>query len=396
MKILKKNKSEIEKQKETEMEGKIRIVPVIKPEDYRVFVTFPFTLYKNNNYWVPPIIQEELDTLNPKKNPVYNNAEAQFFLAYKNNEVVGRIGAIINWIEVKELKKNKLRFGWFDVIDDIEVTRCLINTVIDFFKQHKLDYIEGPVGFSNLDKAGLLTEGFEEVSTMSTLYNHPYYASHLETLGFSVAAKWVEYKINIFDFESSPEKVKRFSKLILDRYKLTILNFKNKKDILPYIDEMFALLDKTYNQLQTFVPIQPYQIDHYKTKYIKYIHPDFIKCIIDETGKLIAFSITMPSFDRALQKIKGKLTLWNSIHLIKALWFNDRASFYLIGIDPEYQNKGITAIIFDEMQRLFNRRNIKSVETNPELEENSAIQKLWKNYEHRLHKKRATFTKKII
>ena len=377
------------------MEDTIHIVPVQKPEDYYAFVTFPFTLYKNNPYWVPPLIQDELDTLDPSKNPVYQNAEAQFFLAYRNNKVVGRIGGMINWIEVNELKKKKLRFGWFDVIDDIEVTRCLIEAVFTFGKPYALENIEGPVGFSNLDKAGLLTEGFEEVSTMITLYNHPYYATHLKALGFSVAAKWVEYKINIFDFESSPEKVKRFSKLILDRYKLTILNFKSKKDILPYIDEMFALLDKTYNKLQTFVPIQSYQIEHYKTKYIKYIHPDFIKCIIDEPGKLIAFSITMPSFDKALQKIKGKLTLWNSIHLVKALWFNDRASFYLIGIDAEYQNKGVTAIIFDEMQRLFNRRNIKSVETNPELEENSAIQKLWKNYEHRLHKKRATFTKKL-
>lgn len=377
------------------MEDTIHIVPVQKPEDYYAFVTFPFTLYKDNPYWVPSLIQDELDTLDPFKNPVYQNAEAQFFLAYRNNTVVGRIGGMINWIEVNELKKKKLRFGWFDVIDDIEVTRCLIEAVFTFGKPYALEYVEGPVGFSNLDKAGLLTEGFEEVSTMITLYNHPYYATHLKALGFSVAAKWVEYKINIFDFESSPEKVKRFSKLILDRYKLTILNFKSKKDILPYIDEMFALLDKTYNKLQTFVPIQPYQIEHYKTKYIKYIHPDFIKCIIDEYGKLIAFSITMPSFDKALQKINGKLTLWNSIHLVKALWFNDRASFYLIGIDPEYQNKGVTAIIFDEMQRLFNRRNIKSVETNPELEENSAIQKLWKNYEHRLHKKRATFTKKL-
>jgi len=377
------------------MEDTIHIVPVQKPEDYYAYVTFPFTLYKDNPYWVPSLIQDELDTLDPSKNPVYQNAEAQFFLAYRNNTVVGRIGGMINWIEVNELKKKKLRFGWFDVIDDIEVTRCLIEAVFTFGKPYALEYVEGPVGFSNLDKAGLLTEGFEEVSTMITLYNHPYYATHLKALGFSVAAKWVEYKINIFDFESSPEKVKRFSKLILDRYKLTILNFKSKKDILPYIDEMFALLDKTYNKLQTFVPIQPYQIEHYKTKYIKYIHPDFIKCIIDESGKLIAFSITMPSFDKALQKINGKLTLWNSIHLVKALWFNDRASFYLIGIDPEYQNKGVTAIIFDEMQRLFNRRNIKYVETNPELEENSAIQKLWKNYEHRLHKKRATFTKKL-
>ncbi len=374
---------------------KIEIINVQSHEDFHAFVSFPFRLYKENSYWIPPIINEELNTLNPNINPVYQNAEAQFFLAYKNGEIAGRIGAMVNWIEVKELQKKKLRFGWFDVVDDVEVTRQLLNAAMEFGKKHKLEYIEGPVGFSNLDKAGLLTYGFEEKSTMITLYNYPYYATHFENLGFKIASKWVEYEINISDFESSPEKVKRFSKLILDRYQLQILNFKNKKDIYPYVDQMFELLSKTYNQLETFVPIQPYQIEHYKTKYFKYIHPDFIKCIINKNGALIAFSITMPSFDEALQKINGKLTLFNSWHLLKALWYNPRASFYLIGVHPDYQNKGITAIIFDEMQRLFNERMIKQVETNPELEENTAIQKLWKNYQHRLHKRRATFTKRI-
>ena len=162
-----------------------------------------------------------------------------------------------------------------------------------------------------------------------------------------------------------------------------------------YNDEMFDLLDKTYRNLQTFIPIQDYQITHYKERYLKFIHPDFIKCIVDSKRQLIAFSITMPSFSKALKKLNGKLTLFNFHHLYRALNKNNRASFYLIGIHPEYQNKGITAIIFNEMQKLFNARKIERVETNPELEENTAIQKLWKNYEHRLHKRRATFTKSI-
>lgn len=363
--------------------------------EYLAFVKFPYSLYKENPNWVPPLINDEIETIDPDLNPVYQNANASFFLAYQDEKIVGRIAAIVNWIEVKEIKKSKVRFGWFDVIDNINVTKSLIDCVIKFGKDYNLESVEGPLGFSNLDKAGLLIKGYEEQNTMITLYNHPYYSEHLKKLGFNEAAKWVEYEIKIDDFESSPEKVKRFSKLIMERYNLTLLNFKNRKAIIPYVDQMFELLDKTYNKLQSYVPIQDYQIENYKKRFLKFINPDFIKCIIDQQGKLICFSITMPSFTEALKKVNGQLTLFNSIHILKAMYFNKRASFYLIGVRPDYQNKGITAIIFNEMQKLFNKQNINIVETNPELEENTAIQKLWKNYEHRLHKRRATFSKKI-
>ncbi len=372
------------------------ILKVVKsPKDFDAFVKFPFDIYKDNPYWVPPLIKEEIETIKPDANPVYNNAKARFFLAYKGDKIVGRIAAIINWIEVKELGRSKVRFGWFDVVDDLEVSKLLLEKVRLFGEEHNLKTIEGPMGFSNLDKAGMLIEGFKERNTMITLYNAPYYKKHLEALGYRINARWVEYEIKIDDFEASPEKVKRFSKLIMERYKLSLLQFKSKDDILPYIDQMFELLDETYNKLQTFIPIQNYQIEYYKRRYFQFIHPDFIKCIVDSEEKLIAFSITMPSFTDALKKINGKINLFNFYHLLKALRKNNRASFYLIGIHPDFQNKGITAIIFNEMQKLFNKRNINIVETNPELEENTAIQKLWKNYENRLHKKRATFVKEI-
>lgn len=377
------------------MEQEIIIKKVTSHEDYLAFVKFPFILYKNNPFWVPPIINEEVETIDHKINPVYQNSSAQFFLAYKKEKIVGRIAAIVNWIEIEELKKNKVRFGWYDVIDDIAVSKLLLEQVVCFGKEHKLDHIEGPVGFSNLDKAGLLIKGFDEPSTMITIYNYPYYATHLKELGFSLLAQWVEYEIKITNFEDSPEKVKRFSSVIMERFNLKVLDFKNKKEIIPYIDQMFNLLDETYNKLQTFVPIQNYQIEHYKKRYFKYVHKDFVKCVVDKNNRLIAFTITMPSFTRALQKINGKLTFFNIYNLLKAIWFNNRASFYLIGVHPDYQNKGITAIIFNEIQKTFNKHNITIVETNPELKENTAIQKLWKNYENRQHKRRATFTKNI-
>ncbi|MDG2387299.1 MAG: GTP cyclohydrolase [Flavobacteriaceae bacterium] len=377
------------------MDQKLTIKVVQNAKEFQAFVRFPFDLYEHNSYWVPPLIKEEIETIDPKINPVYQNADARFFLAFRGTKIVGRIGGMINWIEVNKVGKSKVRFGWYDTIDDLEVSKLLLDQVTAFGKEHNLKMIEGPMGFSNLDKAGMLIEGFEERNTMITLYNAPYYQDHLEALGFTINAKWVEYEIKIDDFETSPEKVKRFSKLIMERYQLSLLQFKNKNDIIPYIDQMFELLDETYNKLQTFVPIQDYQIEHYKKRYLKFIHPDFIKCIIDSKGKLIAFSITMPSFTNALKKINGKINLFNFYHLFLALKRNNRASFYLIGVHPDYQNKGITAIIFNEMQKLFNKRNINIVETNPELEENTAIQKLWKNYENRLHKKRATFIKDL-
>ena len=377
------------------MDQKLTIKVVQNAKEFQAFVRFPFDLYEHNSYWVPPLIKEEIETIDPKINPVYQNADARFFLAFRGTKIVGRIGGMINWIEVNKVGKSKVRFGWYDTIDDLEVSKLLLDQVTAFGKEHNLKMIEGPMGFSNLDKAGMLIEGFEEPNTMITLYNAPYYQDHLEALGFTINAKWVEYEIKIDDFETSPEKVKRFSKLIMERYQLSLLQFKNKNDIIPYIDQMFELLDETYNKLQTFVPIQDYQIEHYKKRYLKFIHPDFIKCIIDSKGKLIAFSITMPSFTNALKKINGKINLFNFYHLFLALKRNNRASFYLIGVHPDYQNKGITAIIFNEMQKLFNKRNINIVETNPELEENTAIQKLWKNYENRLHKKRATFIKDL-
>ena len=373
----------------------IEIREISTRKELETFVHFPFELYKSNPNWVPPIVKEELEMLDKEVNPVFNSALAHYFLAYNEGKIVGRIAAFINWIEVKELKKQKVRFGWFDAIDDPNVTEKLLEKVIAVGKEHQMKAIEGPMGFSNMDKAGMLIKGFEELNTMITWYNAPYYAEHLEKLHYKIKAEWVEYEIKISAFQDSPEKVKRFSQLIIERYQLKILEFRSHKEILPYVDQMFDLLGKTYDKLQTYVPIQDYQIQHYKERYLPFIHPDYIKCIVDANGDLISFAITMPSFSKALKKINGKLFPFGFFHILRARYFNNRASFYLIGVRPDYQNKGITAIIFNEMQKTFNKHGVTIVETNPELVENSAIQKLWRNYEHRQHKRRATFTKSI-
>ena len=374
---------------------KIEVIEISTRKELRRFVNFSFTMYSKNPYWTPPIINEEIDALDQSKNPVFKNAKGHYFLALKDGVIVGRIAVMINWIEVYKLKKKKVRFGWFDVIDDINVTAALMEKVHAIGIENNMDFIEGPVGFSNMDKAGMLVEGFEESNTMITWYNAPYYHDHFKKLGYKDLAVWVEYEIKLSSFEESPEKVKRFSDLMIKRYRLKPLDFKSRREIVPYVEKMFVLLEQTYGKLQTFVPIQKYQIKQYKEKYFRYIHPEFIKCIVDENNELVAFSITMPSFTKALKKANGRMFPFGFLYFLVALYFNSRASFYLIGVHPKYQNKGVTAIIFNEMQKTFNKQGYDIVETNPELEENSSIQNLWKNYEHRLHKRRLTVTQKL-
>ena len=376
-------------------DSNITIKEVISSDELKKFVMFPHTLYKDSKYWVAPIIKEELEVLNKETNPVFNNAVAHYFLAYIDGEIVGRIAALINWIEVKDLKKKKVRFGWFDFIDDKNVSKALLEKVIEIGKNNNLEFIEGPVGFSNMDKAGMLIKGFEKKNTMITMYNYSYYQDHMKALGYSKLAEWVEYELKIANYDDSPEKIKKFSDLILKRYNLKKLNFTTTEQIVPYVDQMFYLLGKTYDKLQTFVPIQEYQIDYYKNRFLKYINPGFIKCVTDEKDELVAFAITMPSFSNALKKIKGKVGLIGKLRLLHAKNFNSKGSLYLIGVRPDFQNKGVIAILFNELQKFYNKFGITEVETNPELIENTAIQQLWKNYENNQHKNRATFTKQI-
>ena len=373
----------------------IEIVEVTSRQQFGAFFQFPFDLYRNCLQWVPPITKEEIDIFDPQKNAVFEHAMARLFLAKKKEKVVGRIAAMINWVEIEELKKTKVRFGWYDTIDDLEVSQKLIEAVEGVAIAEGMSYIEGPMGFSNMDKAGLLVHGYEHMNTMITWYHYPYQKVHLERLGLKKQSEWIEFKIDIYNAKDAPEKVKKFARVIKERFKLKTLEFKTTKDIEPHVDKMFELLNQTYNELQSFVPIQKHQIEVYKNKYLPYVHPDFVKCVVDENNEMIGFTITMPSFTKALKRINGKMFPFGFYHLWRAMRKNNRASFYLIGIQKNYQNKGVTAIIFQEIQEMFNKRGITKVETNPELEENKAIQAMWKNYKHELHKRRRTYRKDI-
>jgi GNAT superfamily N-acetyltransferase len=357
------------------------------------YVKFPFSLYKNHVYWVPPLIQEELDGFDKTKNPAFESAEAYFYLAYKNDQIVGRIAAIINWDEVNNQQKKKVRFGWWDVIDNVEVTRALLEKVYELGRKNNLEYVEGPMGFSNLDKVGVLTEGFDEIGSMITWYNYPYYKDHLEQLGY---VKEKEYLENKFPFENvKPEFFYKAQELIKKRYQLKPLNFTKTKDIMPLVDKMFDLFNNSYADLSSFVAITDVQKEYFKKKYISFINPEYIKFVEDKDHNLVAFSIVMPSFAEALQKAKGKLFPFGFYHLLKAKKESKEVLFYLIGVAPEYQSKGVTAIIFNEYYNTFTKKGILNCVRTPELEDNHAIHQLWKHFDPVIFRRRRTYRKEI-
>ncbi len=371
----------------------IEIKEINSQRELRDFVRFQMELYKGNPYFVPSLLVDEVNSLDTSKNPSFKNATARYFLAYKDGKIAGRIAAIINKVEVNELNIKKLRFGWLDMIDDIEVTKALFAKLEEIGRENGLEFMEGPMGATNLEKAGMLTFGFDKIATVVGQYNFSYYPEHLEKIGFEKEKEWVENFIHAP--ETIPDKVHQFSDLVKERYKLKILHFKSAKEMQPYIKPVFDLLEESYKELETFVPITEEQKAFYAKKYSTILNPDFITFIEDEEGELVAFAITMPSFAKALQKAKGKFLPFGWYHLMKAQKKNDTVEFVLIGVHPKYQRKGVTAIIFKEMYLTFRKHNIKFLETNPELEENQSVQALWKEYDPVIHKRRKTFKKSI-
>lgn len=371
----------------------ITVKQAITKKELKAFVKFPFSLYKDSKYWVPPIINQELETFDKKKNPIFKDAEATFFLAYKNGEIVGRVAAIINWLEVKNQNQKKMRFGWFDFIDDLEVSKALLDEVIKIGKAHNLEYTEGPVGFSNLDKVGVMTEGFDQVSNMITWYNHEYYVKHYEALGYTIEKSYSESK---FPFANvNPETFKKAQELIKRRYKLKALQLTTTEEVMPYADKMFDLFNESYSSLASFVEITDIQKAYFKKKFISFVNPEYIKFIVDEQDNMVAFAIVMPRFASALQQIKGKLFPFGFAKLLKAKKHSKDVVFYLIGVHPNYQNKGVHAVIFNEYYETFTKKGIINCYRTPELEDNEAIHKIWKHFNPIVVKRRKTYRKAI-
>jgi len=358
-----------------------------------LFIKFPFSLYKGNPYWVPPLLMDEKNTLDWKKNPAFEVAQARYWLAYKDGKVVGRIAGIyINKSNEKWGQKN-VRFGWVDFIDDREVSKALFKQVEDWALELGMEAVHGPLGFTDLDPEGMLIEGFNELGTLALIYNHPYYPEHLKEMGYIKDTDWLEYEIQVPN--PPQEKIAKAAELILKRFKLHKLEITKKKDLLNYTRELFDLIDSEYSHLYGTVPLSDKQKQAYIDQYFGFVSPDLVPIILDENNRMVAFAIVMPSLSKALQKSKGQIIPFGWFHLLKALKTNSLGDLYLIAVRSDYRGKGINAAIMHSVNVALNKHGITRVETNANLEDNLNVQVQWKYFEHRQHKRRRCFIKHL-
>lgn len=374
----------------------VEIKQITELSDLKKFVRFNIQLYKNNPYHVPGIVNDELMTLDPQRNPAFEFCEAAYFLAYRNGKIVGRIAGIINHRANETWNQSNARFGFLDFINDDEVVDALFAAVTNWAKNKNMEMLQGPMGFTDLDHEGMLIEGFDQLGTMATIYNYAYYPRQLERLGFIKDQDWKEYKI--FVPNAIPEKHLRISEIVRKKYGLKTLKFRTRKEVMPYARRIFETLNQSYSVLYGFSELTPAQIDYYVKMYIPMIRLEFVTLIVREADdKVVGFAITMPNLSKALKKAAGSLYPFGWAHLAKELYMkgNPVVDLYLIGVIPEYQNKGVNALLFDDLIPVFQRNGIKYAESNPELETNTAVQMQWNYFERQHHKTRRAYIKRI-
>ncbi len=371
----------------------VTVQEVISKKDLKRFVKFPFKLYSRCEYWVPPLVYSEMQTLRKDLNPAFEYCEAKYWLAYKDGEIVGRIAGIINRRSIDKWGTRLIRIGWMDFTDDLEVSGILFATVENWAKEKGMIGTHGPLGFTDMDNEGLLIEGFDKLPTIANIYNYPYYIDHFEKHGYSKAEDWIQYIFNAS--QPIPDKVQRINALIMQKYNLKVLKFASVREVLPRAREVFEVLNAAFTNLYGFVALTDKEIDYYIKQYFSFIKPEFVCFIADATDKIIGFGISMPSLSKAMQKAKGYLFPFGFIHILNALRKNDTIDLYLNGVLPEWQNKGVHSLYYSELNKAYIRNNIKTAISNPQLESNTDAVSAWKSYEKELYIRRRCYQKTI-
>lgn len=361
----------------------------------RDFVQFGIDHYKGNPYFVPPLIFDELGTFDSSKNPVFDFCEVVHYMAYRDGRPVGRIAGIINHRYNEKFGKKEARFGWVEFTDDTAVSGALLDAVEKWAIQKGHTDVVGPMGFTDLDYEGCLVEGFDQTGTASAIYNHPYYGTHFEQHGYKKDVDWVEFKI--FIPEGIPDKHIRIGELVKKKYGLTVVKPTNRKKLVKeYGQQIFDLLNIAYADLYGFCELTQKQIDYYINMYLPMVRLDCVRVILDTDKKVIGFGIAIPSLAKALQKTQGRLFPFGWYHLLKALrGKNDVIDLYLVGVHPDYQSKGVNALLFTELIPQFIANGYKYAESNPELEMNEKVQGQWDYFERKQHKRRRAFHKRL-
>lgn len=360
----------------------------------RRFIDFPFQLYKDNPNWVPAFRADDMATLDLGKNPAGDFCKAAYWMAYRDGKPVGRVAAILNEAYVRKWGNKLARFGWFDVADDFEAASALIGAVEHWAKEQGMEGVHGPLGFTDLDREGLLVEGFDQVATLATLYNNSYYGQFLEALGYAKDVDWIEFKVRVPD--SIPEKVLRVNELISKRTGVRLYEWKRPSQLVKaYGSQLFHLLDEAYAGLYGTTPLTERQVQTYIKQYLGFVDPRFTKIMIDADDKLVGFGISMPNLSAALRQCKGRLFPFGWYHLLKALKKPEVIDMYLVAVRPEYVSRGVIAILMTDLNRSAIEEQVVYAETNPELETNLAVQQIWKDYDKEQHKRRRVYLKKF-
>ena len=374
------------------MQLEIRAVNSLK--SLHQFVDFPFELYKKHPFWVPPLKATELAWLQASSNPAFEHSEVVLFLASQNGQTVGRVAGIINHRESERLGAAHARFGWLDFMDDRAISEALLLAVEDWAKQHQCTRVKGPEGFNSLDKNGMLVEGFDQMGAMTTLYNYEYYPTHLKALGYQKELEWLEIQAKLPN--PFPEKITKLADLVQQRYHLKIRRPKTKLDMIGFGRMVFKMLHETYQYLPVFVPISDAQQAFYIKNYIGMLPPSFVCVVEHETEGQVGFGLTMPNIAKAMQKANGKLFPFGFLHLLLAQYFNDSGDLTLIGVKEEWRKKGVHSLIFSEFGKDFVKRGYKYFNVNPMLEDNQNVLSLWKEFDHKVYKRRMTFYKDLV
>lgn len=365
-------------------------------KELKKFVQFGIDLYENCESFCPPLIFDELNTLDSKKNPAFDVCEAIYFLAYKDGKIVGRIAGIINKQANAHWNVQKVRFGWFDFIDDKEVSKALLDAVVAWGKSKGMNALNGPVGFTDLDHQGLLLEGYEYLSLMAALYNYPYYVEHFDAYGLTKEADWVEIRVQVP--EVLPEKMSRVANLIADRYKVKATHVKNSKELIKrYGYSFFDLIDTAYKQLYNYSPLTEKQKKYYSDLYFPILNFDLVSLLVNEKDELVGVGVAMPNISKELRKTKGKLFPFGWYHLLKALNSKtyESSDLLLIAVRPDYQNKGINSLIFTDQLPFYQKHKVKYASVTAILETNMKSMSNFLLFDHEIYKRRRAYIKQI-
>jgi len=373
----------------------IKIKVVSTKKDLRAFIDFPNKLYRKNPYFTPYIFEDEMKNLDPKFNPASEYCDFRLFLAFKNDVIVGRVAAIINRYSNEKYHEKRVRFNRIDFIDDVDVFDALMTAVNDYGKSLGMTELAGPLGYSDQDKEGLLTFGFEEKNMFVTFYTAAYYVKHFERYGFKIDATWNEYQIKVP--KEVPPILEKISQRVLERNQLHLVKVKSKRyaTLAPYIKQIFQLMNKTYDHLYGYVPVKEDLMDMLAKQYIPLVNLDYIQLVCDAQEKVVAFGLMIPSPVDALKRSKGHLFPFGFIDFFSQLKRSKVLDMLLVAVEPSLKNSGVLALVFTEAIKNAVKNGIQFAETGPELENNQHVQSLWKNFEHRHHKTRSAFVKDI-